>query len=705
MSIVIQTIEQSSPYLSDIKRLGKRNSATLGFFPEGAFDEHAQRQQIFAAISEDGKLAGYLLYRVSNRTARIVHLCVDEPFLGKGVSKLLVDKLKLDTEDLVGISLKCRRDYDANTLWPHLGFSAQAEMPGRGRSPRNLVYWWYGHGHPTLFDFARTDDGETRVTAAVDANIFYDLFEDNRDGHVESIALRADWLSDSVQLVLSDEINNEINRSNDPLTRKISRERINEFERFHYSNVEAETIAHALELLHPNNVTKLTLTDRSDIRQLAAAAAGGLQFFLTRDGVLLGADFRAEVHEQLGLQILRPSDFIRQIDELRSQREYEPAKLSGTGLQLTLVKSGQESSLIKTFHQKETRLEFQTRFRGFLSDVKTSRSSIVTTTSGDILALVVSVTQSSGRTEIPIFRVLPGNLAPTLTRHLLVNMVDDSVARGSSAIEFTDAFISGESELALKEEGFLNAGTRFLKFHLPVMGTSEQIVKLLSKFEPADDKEKNYLQILSDILAKPPYEISFQTYADIEKALFPLKILDSPVKTYMVPIRPNWAKELFDSDLANQGLFPAREDLALRKEQVYYRSRLNSAGIKPPARVLWYVSQDRSLPHKSGAIRACSTLYEVNVDSPKVLYARYRRLGIYEWSDVYKAAKQNVDNDIMALRFGDTELFPTQITLDDLRNISKQHDFGLQLQSISRIPRSAFAEIYARGLERRYHED
>ncbi|MGH9948772.1 MAG: GNAT family N-acetyltransferase [Pyrinomonadaceae bacterium] len=295
MSIVIQTIEQSSPYLADIKRLGKRNSATLGFFPEGAFDDHAQRQQIFAAISEDGKLAGYLLYRVSNRTARIVHLCVDEPFLGKGVSKLLVDQLKLDTEDLVGISLKCRRDYDANTLWPHLGFSAQAEMPGRGRSPRNLVYWWYGHGHPTLFDFARTDDGETRVTAAVDANIFYDLFEDNRDGHVESIALRADWLGDSVQLVLSDEINNEINRSNDPLTRKISRERINEFERFHYSNVEAEKIARALELLHPNNVTKLTVTDRSDIRQLAAAAAGGLQFFLTRDGILLGADFRAAV--------------------------------------------------------------------------------------------------------------------------------------------------------------------------------------------------------------------------------------------------------------------------------------------------------------------------------------------------------------------------------------------------------------------------
>ncbi|HMJ08275.1 MAG TPA: GNAT family N-acetyltransferase, partial [Pyrinomonadaceae bacterium] len=85
MSIVIQTIEHSSPYLSDIKRLGKRNSATLGFFPEGAFDDHAQRQQIIAAICENGKLAGYLLYRVSNRTARIVHLCVDERFLGKGV--------------------------------------------------------------------------------------------------------------------------------------------------------------------------------------------------------------------------------------------------------------------------------------------------------------------------------------------------------------------------------------------------------------------------------------------------------------------------------------------------------------------------------------------------------------------------------------------------------------------------------------------
>ena len=701
----IEHLGLDSRHLERVKELGRAHSATLGFFPEGAFDDHARKGTIIVASNDEGICVAYLLYRITNRIARITHLCVDHDARGQGVARLLADELKEATADLVGISLRCRRDYAANAMWPNLGFYAQAEIPGRGRDPKDLVCWWYSHGHPTLFDAAIAQENGTVISAALDANVFYDFFDDTRHGYQESIALRADWLGDSIQLVLGNEIFNEINRCEDRTLRTINRNRAAEFSTFQYSDADVEKLVRLIEDLHPKDAGKLSVADRSDIKQIACAVAGSLPVFVTRDERLLKKRFREAIHKRFNLQILRPADLIVQIDELRSDHEYEPARLAGTDLKLVLVKSGQEDSIIKLFCQTEPRPEFQTRFRGYLSDVENYRCSVVMTNAHEKLALIVTKLDEAERTKIPIFRVAPGPLAPTLARHLVVNITHASIANGAQAIEITDAFLSPHIATALGEEQFTRSKQNFMRFHLPRVSTKTAAVPSINSLTCRSDEERKYLETLEEILLQQPYEIALQTYADIEKALFPLKLIDSPVKTYMVPIRPEFAQELFDSDLAEQGLFPSRQDLALRKEQVYYRSRLNHAGIKRPARILWYVSQGKAVRHKSGAIRACSSLLEVNVDGPKALYARYKRLGIYEWKDVLRAAKGDVNNDIMALRFGDTELFQNQITVDELRLICKRHDFGLQLQSISRMPHSAFSEIYSKGMNRRSDDE
>ena len=76
-------INRDSPYLKYVKDLWRKNSQTLGFFPEGAFNEHAARGWILAAISDSGEFCGYLLYRVVWRGSVwpigvIVHVCVKE---------------------------------------------------------------------------------------------------------------------------------------------------------------------------------------------------------------------------------------------------------------------------------------------------------------------------------------------------------------------------------------------------------------------------------------------------------------------------------------------------------------------------------------------------------------------------------------------------------------------------------------------------
>ena len=83
-------IDPSSKFLNDIKELWRANSKTLGFFPDGAFNEHAAHKNIIAVINKTRTLQGYLLYRVVRRgkmwpEVTIVHLCIDERFRNQGI--------------------------------------------------------------------------------------------------------------------------------------------------------------------------------------------------------------------------------------------------------------------------------------------------------------------------------------------------------------------------------------------------------------------------------------------------------------------------------------------------------------------------------------------------------------------------------------------------------------------------------------------
>ncbi len=75
--MIVKEIDQTSEHLETVKALGAANSQTLGFFPEGAFDDYARRKQIVIALDDSHSCVGYLLYRISQERAIIVHLCVD----------------------------------------------------------------------------------------------------------------------------------------------------------------------------------------------------------------------------------------------------------------------------------------------------------------------------------------------------------------------------------------------------------------------------------------------------------------------------------------------------------------------------------------------------------------------------------------------------------------------------------------------------
>lgn len=67
--MTIEFIDNRNSFFEDVKALGRKNSATLGFMPDGGFEDHARNKCII--IAHDGKtLAGYLMFRVVSRFSR-----------------------------------------------------------------------------------------------------------------------------------------------------------------------------------------------------------------------------------------------------------------------------------------------------------------------------------------------------------------------------------------------------------------------------------------------------------------------------------------------------------------------------------------------------------------------------------------------------------------------------------------------------------
>lgn len=89
----IRTIE-SSEELNLVKKLWRASSTTLGFFPDGAFQEYMLCRWILGAFGQTHECQGYLSYRVSKSNAVIVHLCVDPQVRGKGIARALFKEMR-----------------------------------------------------------------------------------------------------------------------------------------------------------------------------------------------------------------------------------------------------------------------------------------------------------------------------------------------------------------------------------------------------------------------------------------------------------------------------------------------------------------------------------------------------------------------------------------------------------------------------------
>jgi hypothetical protein len=662
--------------LNEVIALGDRYSKTLGFLPYPVFAQAAEARTLVAAI-RNAHVVGYVLYNLPRQAVRLRQLCVSEDARGCGIALTLVEAISERHSDRYGIALKCRTDFQVNGIWPHLGFELQGQVRGRSRQGLPLSVWWRDHGHPNLFS-APESLGLVRV--ALDHNVFLDLeFPAGRRGADESAALAADWLADQADLMLAPELEREIARLPNDADRSRQRQAARRYRSITVDANAADAMANNItEHVKRNDHLDLSTDtgDRSDARHLAEAALGGVTVLASRDEKFL--TWSASVVDVTGVRVMRPHDVILQLDELAQAQAYRPLHLQHTGYRLVPVRSGAEQELLTFLHtsEGERKADYLSHMRNILAAGRRWNPTILRSPDGKPIAFYAVGTEG-GELVVPLFRIATSRLEETVTRQLLFLMRDRARREGKVVVRITEPLLAKETQRIAREEGFIKVAGNWVCLVVRACGDAGVV----------DGAAALAAQSVGLRLPTLCTGLSSVIAADLERTIWPAKIIDSELPTYIVPIKPNWSAELFG---VPQSLMPRPNMIGLSREHVYYRSPIPLTPA--PSRLLWYVTDAKD--GGVAAVIACSRLDEAVVDKPAFLYQRFRHLGVWQRDQVTNAAKRD---QIQALRFSDTELFPHFVSLRRLKQLAIQYCQRIALRSPQKISSELFAALYQEG--------
>ena len=670
--IQIVNIKLHMNFIGKVCLLSDLNKKRLGFMPKGAMQDYANKGNIIIAINGD-KLAGYLLYREAKKYNKIsiTHVCVDDLYRGQHISDNLVAELKNISINTNGIFLYCRKDYKVN-LWRRCGFTVRHDKPGRSKQGSVLEYWWFSNQRTSLQQDLWSMPTE-KECVVLDANTLFDMESEEIEAE-ESKALLGDWLQE-IELCVTPEVYNEIDRKNNDTEKKFWRKYASNYRDItaDYSNVKI--IKKELDKL-VNSSTKGSF--ESDKYQIAWSISGKADYFATRDSKLL--NYSKEIEEFYGLSIVRPSSLIMKLDSILNESSYKPYKLINSSVK-KIKYNGDYNKFIEEkflcYEHGEKKHDFNRKISRRVIDLKNTEIIVVETNNNPSIFYMLHKGKDNYQ-YLELIRIIKDNISVTITHKIISNIVHCGVSEGYHSTIVNDDYIPDSVVDVLIEYGFYKTSNGWRKNH-----TTGLVYR--KNLDENELMRKLFGDKWDSITTLPDYHI--------EKYLWPSKVISETIENYIIPIEAYWAKELFDEEYSSCDLFGADTFLIMNNENIYYRSA-RPAIVTDKSRVLWYVKNSK-LHQSSGAIRAISMLDYVDVGKPKDLFRKYNRYGVYKWNHIYTLAKNNIDNEIMAIKFKNTENFKVCIPFNDVNDILKSHGQNKnQFQSPVKIDQKSFEEIY-----------
>ena len=670
MPIVISTLTPADADAVD--DLMKDNSQTLGFLPRQAIDSFLRddgTERVFGVTTPDGQLVGYMIYAAYPDRFRIAHLCVSRHSRGHGIARQFIDALKQNATTQKDMRLHCRRDYPANAMWPKLGFVPLREKPGRSAASHILTLWRRPLAEDDQLDLFRVNTSDDTLDVVIDAQILFDFHEPDDDTTVPSKALLSDFLADSLNLLITDEMYVEINRKDNAAQRQLSRQRAQGFPTARHDLKFAVHLTDALSAVLPRN----TPSQQSDIQQLAKTAAADVKFFVTRDNGLLKKS--AGILDSTGVRVVRPTELIVRLHELSDSQSYVPRRVAGHGLEWRRLTSSDLATFPLAAFRADAEREniLRDRLGTFLAE-PTMFSLEVLWLDTQAVAIRILTERPAETVIVPFCRVARTVDHFLFGRFLIADTIAWAVAHRRSLVMFDNAGAPRDLVPHLLDMNFVDHSGAFLRYCFSLSLDPEEALLRIAALSPECEEYFRRLSI-----------------PELEEYCSPCSIEDTDQNYFLVPIRPGYAMSLFDVDRSGDDLFGGRTTVLLRWENAYYRAKTQHRMLKPPGRILWYVSQ---------AVRkvvAVSRLNSVEIGRPKILLKKFKKFGVLEWPDLFKMCQRDPTREIMALVFSHTFSFRKPVSLKTLRAILAEDGVGLVLQSPQRVPANSFKKIFLQG--------
>ena len=664
------TISQLTPTdLGAVDELMKRYGRTLGFLPRGALQSYLEKGSVLGAKTETGQLVGYLLYAANPNYFRITHLCVSEEYQYRGIGKRLVNTLKESADTQKAIKLNCRRDFPADTLWPKLGFVALGEKPSRSRDRHSLTSWQLTLVPDVQLQIFQAKTSADALDIIIDAQIFFDFDEPDSDKAMPSKALLSDFLVDSLDLWITDELLNEINRQDDPEKRKKSQNRAQNFSTVESNPDLVEDFDKRLKELLPSNKP----SRESDIRQLAKAAASNVKTFVTKDREILKNS--EKIADLIGLEVVNLTELIIRLHELSERQSYTPDRIAGLNLRWDRLtaKDLMDFPLNSFLGDQERKGKFREKLESLI--VQTDHYECELLRSGDDIVALRVLTNSSNKTlAVSLARVALSVDRSLFGRFLIADTVSKAVEKNLDIVKIETSALTPSLIPNLLEMGFIERNNSFVRFCFSRCLSRKEVLSEISELCP---ETTSTYQDMSDF--------------ELERRCSPLVLDSMEQKYFLIPIRSDYAMGLIDRDQSSLDLFGGDPNVLLRWDNVYYRAKNRHKMLTAPGRVLWYVSGRKK------EIIAVSCLDDVAIDTTKELFKKFKKFGILKWRDLYEMCDRDLSKELMALKFSNTFLFQNPVLLDDVRDIYAKNDVKLWLQSPSEVPPKVFHELFQKG--------
>ncbi len=656
---MIKAVSPESSHYQRVVELSDANTKTLGMLPYEAIKMAAAEGRVLAFV-EGVEVQGYALFgkRVRTGDISLTHLCVDESQRGRGIARNLVEGIAEHHPQRAGIRLSCREDYEANAMWPKLGFERWGETPGRSRAGSVLVVWWREIAAPSLFE---KPEQEPRTLVAVDTKILLDILEE-RD-FPASRALTADWVSESTELAITEQSRSEL--ASERHRRKHFQTALDEFENLTPSVESWNGCFRSLQ-----DDPSVSSLNEADQRVVAQAAAGGATWLISRDEGLCS---RAEaVSELTGLRLVGPDDYLLQLQALGGERGHARV-IAASGLSIAAADEMPSNTDLANFchqHLQERPSELRQQL-SIVASVPSGWIGQLVSDSGEALALG-AMYREAGRVTITALRGVHGPHLYAAVRQM-VHHLRTVAAEAGVATVIVDDRTRPEVDQALRHEGFRSEGSTWRAVVEPRI------------FAPYGPLPNELQQFGWD-------RLNAHLVREYERFAWPAKVFTGSVPSYLVPVQPEYARVILGYEEPQGRLFESHARAAVSRDNVYYRS---PRFLECPARLIWWVSGGGAL----GGVRAISWLDEVEAGHPRRLYRKYRDYGVFDEQQVVDAAgsPKSVQPKATAMIFSQTEVFSRPVPITRSRELWEDMNQPGFFQTTQPLEEEAVSRFYEEG--------